>query len=91
MQSAAGVFKRALAVLLLAAPAVALAANVCLWNFDPIDRFYDPEVGDSVDCAYNLSRTLTAQGHTVAVFNESLPQNLAGYDAVFCLMGWFRC
>jgi hypothetical protein len=87
----AGAFTRALTALLLAAPVVASAAEVCIWNYDSVDRFYDPEVGDSVDCAYSLALTLTAQGHAVAVFNDGLPADLSGYDITFCLMGWFRC
>jgi hypothetical protein len=83
-------FAWALAVLLLA-PAATRAANVCVWNYDPVDRFYDPEVSDSVDCAYSLARTLTNQGHAVTVSDTFLPQDLAGYDIVFCLMGWYRC
>jgi hypothetical protein len=80
-----------LAAAVLLAPAAALALNVCVWNYDTLDRFYDPQVGDSVDCAYRVSQTLAAQGHTVDVSNALLPADLSGYDAVFCLMGWYRC
>jgi len=77
-----------LAVLLL--PVSARAANVCVWNYDPLDQFYDPEAGDTIDCAYWLERELVELGHTVTV-DTTLPSNLDGYDAVFCLMGWYRC
>ena len=77
--------------LCLAAPAALQAANVCVWNYDTLDRFYDPAVGDTVDCAYNVERVLTSQGHTVTVSEVTLPASLDGFDAVFCLMGWYRC
>jgi hypothetical protein len=68
----------------------AQAATFFVWNYDPVDRFYDPEVGDSIDCAYWVEQVLTGQDHAVTV-DTILPGNLAGYDAVFCLMGWYRC
>jgi hypothetical protein len=77
--------------LCLAAPAVVKAANVCVWNYDPLDRFYDPAVGDSVDCAYNVEKVLTDLGYAVTVSESTLPASLDGFDAVFCLMGWYRC
>lgn len=77
--------------LLLAGAAVARAADVCVWNYDTLDRFYDPQVGDSVDCAYWVARTLTSQGHTVTLANRYLPADISEFDIVFCLMGWFRC
>jgi hypothetical protein len=73
-------------VLVVAAP----AANICVWNYDPVDRFYDPGLNDSVDCAYWVERDLAAAGHTVYA-DTLLPANISGFDAVFCLMGWFRC
>lgn len=76
--------------LLGAAVLVAQAATFFVWNYDPVDRFYDPGVGDSVDCAYAVERTLAGQGHSVTI-DTLLPGNLAGYDGVFCLMGWYRC
>jgi hypothetical protein len=75
----------------LALPVALAAANICVWNYDLQDRFYDAEVGDSIDCAYHVAATLTGLGHTVTVFDEVLPEDLAPYDAVFCLMGWYRC
>jgi len=81
---------RALLLLTLLLPAALPGANVCVWNYDPVDRFYDPQGGDSVDCAYRVRQTLAAQGHAVTVTTE-LPSDLSGYDVVFCLMGWFRC
>lgn len=75
---------------LLLLPAATQAANVCVWNYDSLDRFYDPQVADSVDCAYWVRQTLAAQGHAVTV-TPRLPEDLSGYGIVFCLMGWFRC
>jgi hypothetical protein len=72
-------------------PAVALAANVCLWNYDSLDRWFDPAAGESVDCARNVRQALVAQGHAVTVARQNLPTDLSEYDVVFGLMGWYRC
>jgi hypothetical protein len=72
-------------------PMVTQAANVCIWNYDTLDRFYDPQLNDSIDCAYWFQQILTNQGHTVDVCHGYLPTDLSGYDIVFCLMGWYRC
>jgi nitrogen fixation/metabolism regulation signal transduction histidine kinase len=84
---------RARSVLLLVAllPVVALAANVCVWDYDSLDRWFDPAAGESVDCAYNVRQALVAQGHAVTVAEQYLPTDLSGFDVVFGLMGWFRC
>ncbi len=79
-----------LLIALALAPALASAARICVWNYDSLDRFFDPVRAESVDCAVNVAAGLAALGHTVEV-HASLPGNLAGYDAVFCLMGWYRC
>lgn len=83
---------RALAVLaaLALVPALAGAANVCVWNYDTLDRFFDPVRAESVDCSVSVAAGLTALGHSVEVVT-SLPTDISGYDAVFCLMGWYRC
>jgi hypothetical protein len=75
----------------LAVPAALRAANICVWNYDTLDRFYDAGVGDSVNCAYHVVNALTDLGHTVTVSDSVLPGSLDGFDAVFCLMGWYRC
>ncbi len=67
------------------------AANVCVWNYDTLDLFYDAQLQDTIDCAYWFQNILTHQGHNVEVFNTYLPANISGYDVVFCLMGWYRC
>ena len=72
------------------APFLTFAANVFIWNYDPVDRFYETAISGSVDCAYWVEQTLDAAGHTY-VTGTTLPANLAGYDAVFALLGWFRC
>jgi hypothetical protein len=82
---------RKLVLMAVLVPLLALGANICVWNYDPVDRFYDPAVGDSINCAYHVAQTLINQGHNVQVFDTSLPANLSGYDLVFCLMGWYRC
>lgn len=76
--------------ILVILPVTAFAANVFLWNFDPLDRFYDAEVGDSVDCVYWLEQTLAANGHTYYT-DVNIPLDLIGYDVVFVTLGWYRC
>jgi hypothetical protein len=71
-------------------PSLANAANAFVWNFDPQDRFYDAEVGDSIDCSYWLERTLSDNGHSVQA-DSNLPGDLSPYDVVFVTTGWFRC
>ena len=78
-------------VICLALPAALSASNICVWNYDTLDRFYDAEVGDSIDCSYHVAATLTDLGHTVSVLHGYLPGDLSGYDAVFALLGWYRC
>ena len=80
-----------LLALCFAAPAALQAANVCVWNYDTLDRFYDAGVGDSVDCSYHVVAALNELGHTVTLANRDLPVSLDDYDVVFCLMGWYRC
>ncbi len=85
--------KTALLVLALTALLTggAQAANVLVWNYDSLDRWYDSDVGDSINSAYWVSQLLTEQGHNVTVAERSLPSSLLDYDAVFCLMGWYHC
>jgi hypothetical protein len=76
--------------LLLAAPAVLAAANICIWQFDPLDRYYEPDVGDSVLSSYGLQTTLSSLGHNCTTF-DLLPSDLSGFDLVFVSLGWYRC
>jgi len=76
--------------LLFILPIFVFAANVLIWEKDSLDTFYDSQVGGTVDTPYWVQQTLTALGHTHATVN-TLPSNLAPYDAVFVLLGWFRC
>lgn len=71
-------------------PIMAVAANVFVWNYDPLDKFYETAVNDSVDCAYWVEQTLDNCGHTY-VTDTLLPIDPSGYDVVFALLGWFRC
>jgi hypothetical protein len=71
-------------------PIVADAAHVFIWNYDPLDVYFDSEVGDTVDGAYWLEYTLNAHGHTV-VTDAVLPHNLEAFDMIFATLGWFRC
>lgn len=76
--------------ILLTVPILATAANAFIWNFDPLDKFYDSQLGDSIDAAYWLEQTLAFNGHTYHT-STSLPAVLEGYDVVFVTLGWFRC
>lgn len=80
----------AVLAMLALVPALAGAASICVWNYDTLDRFFDPARAESVDCATNVAAGLQALGHTAEV-HTSLPGDISGYDAVFCLMGWYRC
>ncbi len=71
-------------------PILAAAANVFVWNYDPLDKFYETAVMDSVDCAYWVEQTLDNCGHTY-VTDTLLPTDLSSYDIVYALLGWFRC
>lgn len=76
---------------ILLIPIVVDAANVCVWNYDTLDLFYDSQLNDTIDCAYWVQNLLTHLGHNVEVFNTYLPADISGYDVVFCMMGWYRC
>lgn len=76
--------------LILLIPFLANGYHVFVWNFDTLDVFYDSQAGDTIDCAYWLEQTLTANGHTY-VTGTSLPGNLGPYDVVFVTLGFFRC
>lgn len=82
--------KKYLVVMVLLLPIVTHAAHVYIWNYDPLDRFYESAIGDSVDCSYWVKQTLTSGGHTY-VIGTTLPTDIDPYDAVFVLLGWFRC
>ena len=70
-------------------PLLVSGAHVFIWNFDPADRFYDSEIGSTVNCAYWLERVLSAKGHTGNT-NSYLPSDLSGYSVVFVTVGWPR-
>jgi hypothetical protein len=76
--------------LLFLIPFLARGAHVYVWNYDPLDSFFDSEAGMTVDCAYGLEQALSANGHTFMT-GTSLPTTLNGYAAVFVTLGWYRC
>ncbi len=82
--------KRIVVLVIMFIPFLASAANVFIWNYDPLDRFYETATADSVDCAYWIEQTLDNCGHTY-VTDTLLPADLSGYDMVYALLGWFRC
>ncbi len=85
--------KRGYSVLLAAFflfPFLTRADHVLIWNYDPLDKFYDSAVGDTIDCAYWLEQSLTGNGHTYEI-ETSLPANLNPYDVVLVTLGWYRC
>jgi hypothetical protein len=77
-------------ILCFGLPLFVNAANVLIWEFDPLDVFYDNQISRSVDCPYWLEQTLGAGGHTYTTTN-SLPADLSAYQVVFVTLGWFRC
>ena len=77
-------------LILLFLPVLMMAATVFVWNYDPLDTYFDPEVGDTVNAAYWLDNTLRDLGHQVNV-GTTLPADLSGYDVCFVTLGWFRC
>ena len=82
--------KKYMVIVFALIPIVSFAANVFIWNYDPLDKFYETAINDSVDCAYWVEQTLDAGGHTY-VTDTLLPLDPSGYDAVFALLGWYRC
>lgn len=77
-------------ILLLLVPFTVHAAHAFIWLFDQGDKFVDPQIGDTIDCAYWIEQTLTANGHTY-VTETYLPFDLNPYDVVFVTLGFFRC
>ncbi|RKX69049.1 hypothetical protein DRP53_09375 [candidate division WOR-3 bacterium] len=68
------------------------AAHILIWNYDPLDRYYEPELSDSVDCSYWLKEAVSAHGHTYEVRNgKTLPADLDPYDCIIATLGFFRC
>lgn len=63
--------------------------EILIWLFDPDDRFYDAEVGDSIDCAYWIEQCFTSCDRD---FDKStdLPVDLDEYDVIFITLGWYR-
>ncbi|HIE05864.1 MAG TPA: hypothetical protein EYP58_03580 [bacterium (Candidatus Stahlbacteria)] len=79
-------------VMIFLIPLIASGAHILIWNYDPLDRFYDAEIGDSVDCSYWLKQTVIANGHTYEVRNgKTLPANLDPYDVILGTLGFYRC
>jgi hypothetical protein len=71
-------------------PVLGLAANVLIWEKDTLDIFYDGQIGATISTSYWVEQTLTQLGHAHATVT-TLPSNLSSYDAVFVLLGWYRC
>ncbi len=65
-------------------------ANVLIWLYDSNDIFSDAEIGDTIDCAYWLKKTLMANGYTYTCATY-LPDTLNDYDIVLVTLGWYRC
>lgn len=82
--------KKKLLFLATILPLFLSAAEICIWQFDPEDVYYESEVGRTVVSSYGLQTTLTAMGHHCTVYN-ALPLNLTGFDLVFVSTGWYRC
>jgi hypothetical protein len=66
------------------------AAQIFIWNYDPLDTYYDAQLGSTIDCAYWLEQTLSGNGHTVQT-GEALPADISSYDVIYVTLGWYRC
>ncbi len=64
--------------------------EIFIWLFDRLDKFYDSTVNDSIDCAYWIERSLTAQGYSFDKLTF-LPPDLSSYKVGFVTLGWERC
>lgn len=64
--------------------------EIFIWLFDRLDKFYDSTIHDSVDCAYWIERTLTANGYSYDRLTF-LPPDLSSYRIGFVTIGWERC
>jgi len=83
--------KRVFFVLVLfLVPFVTNAAQIYIWNYDPLDTYTDSQIGLLVDCAYWLEQTLSGNGHTVQT-GTTLPADLSSFDVIFVTLGWYRC
>ncbi len=83
--------KRTLLVLILVAcPFIARAAQVYIWNYDPLDTYYDSQIGTMVDCSYWLEQTLSGNGHELQT-GQTLPADISMYDIIYVTLGWYRC
>ena len=79
-----------LVLVLFLVPFVANAAQMYIWNYDPLDTYNDSQIGLLVDCAYWLEQTLSTNGHTVQT-GTTLPADLSSFDDIFVTLGWYRC
>jgi hypothetical protein len=90
MNSKRSFLLRAGSIALLLLPIVLSAAEVCIWQYDPLDRYYEPELGDSAVSSYGLQTALTGLGLN-CIYVEALPTDLSSFDLVCVSLGWYRC
>lgn len=81
---------KVLLILLTVVVGSVMAHDVYIYNYDFEDLVYDPVVGDSIDTGYWVEQLLIANGDNVDS-GSNLPSDLSSYDAVFMMMGMYRC
>ncbi len=64
--------------------------EIFIWFYDRMDKFFDPTINDSIDCAYYIEQILSASGYDYDLL-EFLPPDLTPYKVGFILLGWERC
>lgn len=77
-------------IIILLIPAFLYSAHILIWEYDTLDIFFDPMVGDSVSCPHWIQKALDDNGHTHETYPQ-MPSDLSPYDAIFVTTGWFRC
>ncbi len=70
-------------------PARVQARQVCIWQYDSLDRYTEPGSEAAVAATLGLERILSGLGHKVQVVN-ALPEDLRPYDLIFVSLGWSR-
>ncbi len=68
--------------------------NILLWHFDPFeyDRYYEPEIDDTIDCAYWIKKSLDANGYSYDYhYGITLPEEISSYKVIIGTLGFYHC
>jgi hypothetical protein len=65
------------------------AIDVLIWEYDPLDKYYDQELDDSATAAERLQSAISSNGVLSMVVSQ-LPFDLSEYRAVFVTTGFER-